>query len=77
MSETCLHFSDKWRSEMNDIPLEGLKQQLEMLRYSIKVREDTISSMRDEIAYLDSLNNLDMLKSEKLVEQIDEFEKEA
>ena len=56
---------------MADIPLEGLKQQLEMLRYSIKVREDTISSMRDEIAYLDSLNNLDMLKIEKLVEQID------
>ena len=62
---------------MADIPLEGLKQQLEMLRYSIKVREDTISSMRDEIAYLDSLNNLDMLKIEKLVTQIDKLEKEA
>ena len=62
---------------MNDIPLEGLKQQLEMFRYSIKVREDTISSMRDEIAYLDSLNNLDMLKIEKLVTQIDKLEKEA
>ena len=61
---------------MAEIPLEGLKQQLESYRDSVAVRRETIEQMELEIAYLDSLNKLDMLKIENLVEQIDELEKE-
>ena len=59
---------------MSSLPLEALKHQLEGLRHNIVVREKTIEAMRDEIAYLENLNQLDRRKIENLVAQIDEME---
>ena len=61
---------------MSNLPLEALKHQLEGLRHNIVVREETIETMRNEIAYLENLNQLDRRKIENLVAQIDKTEED-
>ena len=53
---------------------EALKHQLEGLRHNIVVREETIETMKSEIAYLENLNMLDIRKIENLIVQIDKME---
>jgi len=59
---------------MSESPLEALKHRLEGLRHNIAVRKETIVTIKGEIAYLESLNKLDMIQIETLVVQIDKME---
>ena len=55
---------------------EAQQHQLEGLFHNIVVREKTIETMRNEIAYLANSNRLDRRKIENLVAQIDKMEEE-
>lgn len=59
---------------MEPMILGALKHQLEGLRHNIVVREETIETMKSEIAYLENLNMLDIQKIENLIVQIDKME---